>query len=41
MLRSLPGLRYINREEYINDPGLRYAKESYRPVMLLDKYNLV
>lgn len=41
MLHRHPGLRYINREEDMNDPGLRYAKESYRPVMILNKYNLV
>ena len=41
MVERYPGLKYINREEDMGDPGLRYAKESYRPVALLDKCNVL
>ncbi len=29
---------YINREEDVGDPGLRYSKEAYHPCKLLAKY---
>lgn len=29
--------QYVNREEDMGDPGLRQAKESYRPVFLVEK----
>lgn len=35
-----PGLRWVNREEDVGDPGLRRAKESYHPAMMLRKYNV-
>lgn len=36
-----PEIRYINREEDMGLPGLRRAKESYRPDKMMVKYNAV
>lgn len=32
------GAEFVNREEDVGDPGLRYAKEAYHPCALLAKY---
>lgn len=39
-LRRHSGLRWANREEDCGDPGLRHAKESYHPALLLHKFNV-
>lgn len=40
MLSRHPEIIYINRQEDVGDPSLRYAKESYHPITLLNKYNV-
>lgn len=38
ILEQYPKLQFVNREEDTGDEGLRKSKESYDPVMLLEKF---
>lgn len=40
MMLERYGVTFINREEDAGDEGLRRAKESYHPLMMLRKYNV-
>ena len=40
MLKQNPGLTIVNREEDMNDPGLREAKMSYLPIGFIKKYHV-
>ena len=41
MTEKYPEIKYINREDDSGDIGLRMAKESYHPVEILKKYNII
>ncbi|MFR9651153.1 MAG: phosphatidylglycerol lysyltransferase domain-containing protein [Rikenellaceae bacterium] len=38
MIAKYPNVRWLNREDDMNVPGIRRAKESYHPDRIIDKY---
>lgn len=41
MFEQNPQLKFVNREDDAGDPGLRLAKESYHPIEILKKFNVI
>ncbi len=41
MLEHFPQLKFVNREDDAGSPGLKLAKQSYHPVELLFKYDIM
>jgi hypothetical protein len=41
MLQRNPQVKFVNRQDDAGDPGLRHAKQTYNPMFILKKYNII